>query len=288
MALKQRVTDKINQIATLEEALPFLQVLSIDVIKVFLLSSAKYGFFDALNENVGNEIKFKNASTQTEAQTEPIQSEMPLVHLDEMKKSEEYSFKRNKTNRRVFDVLQSGSTLKGTLKKDYKYANNHWKNNLTLHQFGTIIFGTFFKHPTKISLQIKIIKNCVNNSIGFGFITMKFNQFVNETPNEGNNHSVILYGDGRYYTSHEYVNDSYENGSVLLPFVNYFKNGDIIAIEMDMKNQKNAQGKIYNIKHTDDASKHFIVSLKTTNNAIAVCANIKFKPMISVIKQTFD
>ena len=202
-------------------------------------------------------------------------------------KISEYSFKLNKTNKRVFDVLDHGLTLKGNFKKDHKYDVNDWQNNPKLYAFGTIMFGKFLKKPSKLIVHMRLNKNCVNNGIGFGFIGMRCNQYIDQTQNSGENHCCFLYGDGRYYTSYEFVNNDYEHGSVLKPFTNYFKNGEVVVIELDMKSDKPI-GKIYNIKDMNDSTKHFTVALKTTNNAIAICANVTFKPSIAVIKQTIE
>eukprot|EP01084_Bolivina_argentea_P123387 218657_1 len=288
------LTERINNIVTFDEAIPFLKALSVDIIKIFLNKSAKYGFFDKLsfddtpanvvdkvieNKNDINDDETKQQLQKTQITEQPNTCVVPT--------RSEYSFKLNKTNKRVFDVIQYGTTLKGNFKKDYKYESNHFKNNIKLYQFGTIIFGKFFQKPTKLLIHMKLTKNCVNNAIGFGFISMKYNQFVDQTFNKGNNHSVMLYGDGRYYTSHEFVNDLYQHDTILKQFVNYFKNGETIAIELDMKS-KQSIGKIYNIKETEHDSKHFMVSLLTSTNAIAICCNVKFKPSMCVVKQIVE
>ena len=70
--------------------------------------------------------------------------------------TKEYSFKLNKTNKRTFDIMDHGLTLKGT---------NDWQNNAKLYAFGTIMFAKFLQKPWKLIVDMRLNRNCVNNGI---------------------------------------------------------------------------------------------------------------------------
>ena len=67
MAATFSVTERIGHIDSLDDALPFLKALPLDIIKTFLSSSAKHGFFDDLID-----LKWDGLTEDDESPTNPL------------------------------------------------------------------------------------------------------------------------------------------------------------------------------------------------------------------------
>ena len=106
MASTFSVTERIEHIDSLDDALPFLRALPLNIIKMFLSSSAKHGFFDDLNwsdlieeddECPTNPLSVSTADLSDDEDTKSSKDSATVATLTGPQASE-FVFKMNKSN----------------------------------------------------------------------------------------------------------------------------------------------------------------------------------------------
>eukprot|EP01084_Bolivina_argentea_P174755 302698_1 len=151
----------------------------------------------------------------------------------------------------------------------------------------TLRFGQFVDISQQVIINIVIhFTNAEPIRTATGFITPEYIQPQNtKLYNSGENHSMLLYGDGAFVTTKEDFKSKYDklHLSFIDIFYNFWRIGDKINIEVDMINQK---GKMWNEKDKQK-DKMFEVQLP---KCVAVCVSIggSIEQTVSVVSCSFQ
>merc|ERR1711933_671021 len=109
------------------------------------------------------------------------------------------------------------------------------------HDSGCCLYGDYISIDDKIisSVTMKLSPNICSSGFGLGFATEDFVDF--DGWNTGQNSSLMIYGNGEFYTSEEFMDDNQKynnkNGTKLFQR-DFMKKNDVMIIEINCKAKK--------------------------------------------------